>query len=68
MDLSSADFERRFFEGAETVTLQIHLLKETCDDIQGTIERNGWEPEEGLRILLTQGLGLCPGPTIAPGR
>jgi chromosome segregation ATPase len=60
-DLSSAEFERRFFEEAEIVTLHILLLKETYEDIQATIERNGWEPEEGLRILLTLGLGYAQG-------
>jgi chromosome segregation ATPase len=58
---NSAEFERRFFEGAEVVTLQISVLKETYNDIQATIERNGWEPEEGLRILLTLGLGYAQG-------
>jgi chromosome segregation ATPase len=60
-DLNSAEFERRFFAGAEIVTLQIPILKETQADIQATIERNSWEPEEGLRILLTLGLGYAQG-------
>jgi chromosome segregation ATPase len=60
-DLNSAEFERRFFAGAEIVTLQIPILKETQADIQATIERNSWESEEGLRILLTLGLGYAQG-------
>ncbi len=60
-DLNSAEFERRFFAGAEIVTLQISILKETYADIQAAIERNGWEPEEGLRILLTLGRGYAQG-------
>jgi len=58
---SSTDFERRFFEGAETVTVEIKVLKETYNDILAAIERNGWEPEEGLLILLTLGLGYTQG-------
>jgi len=58
---SSTDFERRFFEGAETVTLEIKVLKETYGDILAAIERNGWEPEEGLLTLLTLGLGYTQG-------
>jgi hypothetical protein len=55
------EFERRFFDDAEIVTLEIRVLKETYDDILATIERNGWEPDEGLRILLTLGLGYAQG-------
>jgi hypothetical protein len=39
-NLNSAEFERRFFAGAEIVTLQIPILKETYADIQATIEHN----------------------------
>jgi len=60
-ELSSADFERQFFAGAETVTLEIEVLKETYDDILAAIERNGWEPGEGLLTLLTLGLGYTQG-------
>lgn len=60
-ELSSADFERQFFEDAETVTLEIEVLKETYNDILAAIERNGWEPEEGLLTLLTLGLGYTQG-------
>jgi predicted nucleic acid-binding Zn-ribbon protein len=58
---SSADFGARFFEGAEIVKLEISVLKETYDDILATIERNKWDTEEGLRILLTLGLGYAQG-------
>lgn len=61
MTVSSADFEERFFKEAETVSLQIEVLKETYDDIQAVIQRNQWEPAEGLRILLTLGLGYARG-------
>jgi hypothetical protein len=61
MKLSSAEFEQQFFAGAEKVKLEIEVLKETYDEIQAAIERNGWEAEEGPRILLTLGLGVTQG-------
>jgi chromosome segregation ATPase len=60
-NLNSSEFERRFFEGAEIVTLEIPILKEIYDDILAVIERNGWEADEGPRILLTLGLGYAQG-------
>jgi hypothetical protein len=56
-----SEFERHFFEGAEIVTLEIPVLKETYDDLVTVIERNGWDPDEGLRTLLTLGLGYTQG-------
>ncbi|MBE7551220.1 MAG: hypothetical protein HS126_09115 [Anaerolineales bacterium] len=61
MKSSSAEFEQQFFAGAEKVKLEIKVLKETYDEIQAVIEHNGWEAEEGLRILLTLGLGYAQG-------
>lgn len=61
MKLSSAEFEQQFFAGAEKVKLEIEVLKETYQEIEAVIERNGWEAEEGLRILLTSGLGYAQG-------
>jgi FtsZ-binding cell division protein ZapB len=61
MKLSSAEFEQQFFAGAEKVKLEIEVLKETYDEIQAASERNGWQPEEGPRILLTLGLGVAQG-------
>lgn len=55
------DFEHQFFDGAETVDVVITVLKETYEDILAAIERNGWELEEGLRIILTLGLGYTQG-------
>lgn len=59
--LDKTEFERRFFDDAEIVTLEIQVLKETYDDILAAIERNGWDPDEGPRILLTLGLGYAQG-------
>lgn len=61
MEVSSAEFEQQFFAGAEKVSLEIEVLKETYDDILAEIERNGWQPDEGPRILLTLGLGYAKG-------
>lgn len=55
------DFEHQFFDGAETVDIVIKVLKETYVDILAAIEHNGWEVEEGLRIILTLGLGYTQG-------
>lgn len=60
-NLDRTDLQRRFFDQAEVVSVTIHILKETYDDILAAIERNGWELEEGLRILLTLGLGYTQG-------
>jgi|YNPNPStandDraft_1061719.scaffolds.fasta_scaffold52098_1 chromosome segregation ATPase len=59
--LSSAEFEQRFFAEADIVTLEVKILKETYDEIVKVIQRNGWEIEEGLRILLTLGSGYAQG-------
>jgi hypothetical protein len=45
------------FERAQTVTLQIEVLRETYDDLLRTIVANEWEREEGLRTVLLTGLG-----------
>jgi hypothetical protein len=60
-NVNSSQFEQHFFKDAEIVTLEIPILKETYDDILSVIERNGWEPDEGRRILLTLGLGYAQG-------
>lgn len=61
MTPSSAEFEQEFFAGAEKVKLEIEVLKETYQDIQAAIERNGWDAEEGPAALLTLGLGYVQG-------
>lgn len=61
LKLSSAEFEQQFFADAEKVALEIEVLKETYAEIQAAITRNGWEAEEGPRILLTLGLGVVQG-------
>jgi FtsZ-binding cell division protein ZapB len=58
---SSADFEQRFFADAEIVEVRIRVLRETYDHMLAAIQRNGWEEEEGWRILLTLGLGYAQG-------
>lgn len=60
-EADKTELERRFFDRAEVVSLEIQVLKDTYDDILTAIERNGWEHEEGLRVLLTLGLGYAQG-------
>jgi hypothetical protein len=58
---STVDFERRFFEGAEVVTVEIKILKETYEEMVAILERSGWDLDKGFRILLAQGLGYAKG-------
>jgi hypothetical protein len=57
----SADFERRFFAGAEQVVVSIEVLVEMYDEMLAVIAQSGLQTEEGLRILLAQGLGYAKG-------
>jgi len=54
------DLERRL-AGASTTRVSIEVLQETHDDLLEVISRNGWDTEEGLRVLLTMGLGYAQG-------
>jgi hypothetical protein len=54
----SEDFERRFFDGAEQVKVEVTLMRETWDDLLKVIEDNEWKPNEGLIILLTTGMAF----------
>jgi len=55
------EVQRRYFGDAETLTLEIELLKETYDLVQQAIEANNWDPQEGPLTLLTLGLGYVQG-------
>lgn len=58
---STIDFERHFFEGAEVVSVEIKILKETYEEIIALLEHSGWDLDKGFRILLAQGLGYAKG-------
>jgi len=45
------------FDRAESVTVQIEILKESYDKLKDVIVANEWEQEEGLRTVLLNGLG-----------
>ncbi|HYP41420.1 MAG TPA: hypothetical protein VEX13_13760 [Chloroflexia bacterium] len=47
----------RLLEGAEAVTFQVDILKESYDEILALIKLNDMEQEEGLRTVLLAGLG-----------
>jgi uncharacterized protein YaaN involved in tellurite resistance len=66
-ELTSTEFEQTFFAEAEKVTVEIEVLKETYDDLLAAIEHNGWEREEGLRTLLTLGLGYAQAERMEQG-
>lgn len=61
ISLSTAEFEGHFFEGAEKVTVPITLLREAYDEMVELVQRNGWNEDKGLRILLAQGLAYAKG-------
>jgi len=58
---STMEFERRFFEGAEVVSVEIKILKETYEEMVAILERGRWDLDKGFRILLAQGLGYAKG-------
>ena len=47
----------RLLEGAEAVTFQVDILKESYEEILALIRLNDLEHEEGLRTVLLAGLG-----------
>lgn len=56
-DLSTNEMERDFFHDAETVKVEIEVMKETMDEARKVFASNGWDEAEGLRIALTTGIG-----------
>ncbi|GEM_PF-4230145 len=52
-------FEHRFFEGAEQVKVEVTLMRDTWEAIQGTMQANDWKPNEGLIMLLTVGMAYA---------
>ncbi len=44
-------------DAADTVTVQIELLREQYEAILGVVQAQEWEPEDGLRTVLLSGLG-----------
>ena len=65
MKLSADEFDARLeaqlFEGAEIVSVEVRMLRETYDDIQSIIKERGWDLDHGLRSLLGLGLGYVRG-------
>lgn len=47
----------KLLEGADTVTFQVDILKESYEEILALIKLNDMEHEEGLRTVLLAGLG-----------
>src|SRR5438876_8364123 len=45
------------FDAAESVTVEIEILKESYDEIMRLVQENEWEPDEGMRTVLLSGLG-----------
>jgi len=55
------EFQRQPAGGADTVVVQIEMLKETYDLMQQVIQRNQWDAREGALTLLALGLGYAQG-------
>jgi len=57
IEQNTTEFERSLFDGEKVVTLEIQVLQKTYDQILAALARQGLEPEGGLRIMLTLGMG-----------
>ena len=59
--LTTQEFERRFFEGADVTTIEIAVLREMRAQAEAVIRANGWDEAKGWRLLLARGLAhtLC---------
>jgi hypothetical protein len=65
-DLSTHEMERDFFQGAQPVTVSVELLGETLEEAREVFAANGWTEAEGLRIVMTAGIGkLKTAPTLS---
>ena len=56
-DLSTHEMERDFFQGAQPVKVEVELLEETLEEARRVFAANGWTDAEGLRIVMTTGIG-----------
>lgn len=61
IEQNATDLEKTLFGGEKFVTVEIQVLQKTYDKMLAAIERQGWQPEGGLRIMLTLGLGYLEG-------
>jgi len=61
IEQNSTDFERALFAGEGIVTLEIQVTQTTHEKMLAALARKGLEPEAGLRIMLTMGLGYLEG-------
>lgn len=57
----TSETECNLFEGVTEHRLSLSVLEETYAELRRLIEENGWDDEEGLRIVLTRGLAYLKG-------
>ena len=50
------EFEKRYFDGLEQVTVEIVLMSDTWQEVLQECEKQSWKQNEGLIILLPTGL------------
>jgi len=53
-----AEFEHRFFDGAQQVTIEVTLMRDTWESILEECEKHAWKQNEGLIVLLTTGMAF----------
>jgi hypothetical protein len=56
--LIGADFAADFFADAGAVEVRLLLLEEMWRDLQGLCAENDWSLEDGLRVVLANGLAF----------
>jgi len=61
MERSTRETDTDMFDDTRERVAQIPLLEETYQDILRLCQENEWEEEEGLRTVLTHGLGYLQG-------
>jgi len=61
MERSTRETDTDMFDDTRERVVQIPLLEETYQDILRLCQENEWEEEEGLRTVLTHGLGYLQG-------
>ncbi|MCZ7544928.1 MAG: hypothetical protein M5R40_16020 [Anaerolineae bacterium] len=56
--LYTDDFERRFFDGAEQVAVEITLMRDDWETLLAFMREQGWKQVEGLVTLLMTGMAF----------
>lgn len=63
MGTRTKETDTDLFEDAAECTVEVHMLEETYQDILALCEQQSWEEDEGLRIVVANGLAYLRGDT-----